>query len=377
MPTMAEVAPPAGWKPNGQEQPPMPYTLLRLPRTNIYRAKYPAIDIHLHAGGLNTPEAYQQMIRTMDATGIGMIWNMSAGSGTHLDAILKAGEPYRDRVVNCMNIGGSGTTVATRGWADGVAAEMERDFKAGAPCMGEVSKSIGQGWKNPDGTFIQADDPRLDPIWNTAAKLKIPVVIHTSDSVGRFYPIGPLNERYEAGLWRQPGDTNLYDSGPPREKIEKARENVMRRHPDTRFIWAHLAMLYYDPQKLSAFLDEFPNTSVGMSATVQDLGRAPRLWRDFFIKYQDRILFGSDGSPARGVDEFWIPHWRFLETLDEYFEHPAQIRTPSGSPGHGRWNISGINLPDTVLRKIYYENALRLLPSIRPSIERQLAARGK
>jgi len=202
-------------------------------------------------------------------------------------------------------------------------------------------------------------------------------MIHTGDSIGRFYPIGPKNERYEAGLWRRPGDTseNLYRDGPKQDVIERARENMHRKHPKTRFVNAHLAMLYYDPQKLAAFLDTYPNANVEISATLQDLGRAPRLWREFLIKYQDRILMGSDGSPNRGADEFWRPHWRYLETYDEYFYHPAQIRTPGGSPGHGRWNISGIGLPDAVLRKIYYENALRHIPSLRPSIERQLAAR--
>ena len=375
MPSLEATLPPPGWEPNGYEQPPMPYILLRLPRTNIYRAKYPAVDVHVHAGGLTTPEAYESLIATMDSTGIGVIWNMSAGIGERLDEILAAGEPYQDRVVNCLNISGNGDSLATPGWATRFAAQMERAIQAGARCMGEVSKSIGQGWKNSDGTFIQVDDPRLDPIWEMAARYDLPVVIHTSDSVGRFYPIGPLNERFEAGLWRQPGETNLYDSGPPREVIEEARENVMRRHPDTPFIWAHMTMQYYDTPALAAYLDEFPSASVAISAAVQDLGRAPRLWREFFIDYQDRILFGSDGGPGRGVDEFWIPHWRFLETLDEHFYHPAQIRTAGGSPGHGRYNISGLGLPDEVLRKVYYENALRFLPYMSESIERQLAER--
>jgi len=163
-------------------------------------------------------------------------------------------------------------------------------------------------------------------------------MIHTGDSIGRFYPIGPKNERYEAGLWRRPGDTseNLYRDGPKHDVIERARENMHRKHPKTRFVNAHLAMLYYDPQKLSTFLDTYPNANIEISATLQDLGRAPRLWREFLIKYQDRVLMGSDGSPNRGADEFWRPHWRFLETYDEYFYHPAQIRTPGGSPGHAR-----------------------------------------
>jgi predicted TIM-barrel fold metal-dependent hydrolase len=148
-----------------------------------------------------------------------------------------------------------------------------------------------------------------------------------------------------------------------------------RKHPNTIFVNAHMAMLYYDPAKLAKFLDTYPNAQVEISATVQDLGRAPRMWREFLLKYQDRVLFGTDGSGNSNPDTFWNPHFRYLETYDEYFEHPAQIRLPGGSPGHGRWNISGVSLPDEVLRKIYYENALKYLPTLRASIERQRAAR--
>jgi predicted TIM-barrel fold metal-dependent hydrolase len=241
-----------------------------------------------------------------------------------------------------------------------------------------VSKILGHTAKNPDGSYIQADDPRLDAVWAMCAKYDKPVMIHIGDSIGRYYPISPLNERYEAGLWRNPGDTreNYYNNGSPTyETIEKARENMHRKHPKTRFVNAHLAMLYYDPEKLTKFLDTFPNADIEISATLQDLGRAPRLWREFIIRYQDRILMGSDGNLNRGIDEFWTPHWRTLETYDEYFEHPAQIRLPGGSPGHGRWNISGLGLPDDVLRKVYYLNALRHLPSLRTTVEKQLSAR--
>jgi uncharacterized protein len=374
LPSMESVQPPAGWKPSGEEQPPMPITLLRLPRTNITRAKYPAIDFHVHAGGLTTPAAYDSLVKLLDTIGMGAIVNLNGGTGAALDAALKAGERYRDRVATFITFSAEG--INEPGWSQRFAAEMERAFKAGALGM-KVSKQLGQGARNPDGTYIQADDPRLDPIWAMLAKYDRPVMIHTSDSIGRFYPIGPKNERYEAGLWRQPGDTsgNLYLDGPGHEVIEKAREHMHRKHPKTRFVNAHMAMLYYDPDKLARFLDTYPNADVEISATVQDLGRAPRLWREFIVKYQDRVLMGSDGNPNRGADEFWTPHWRYLETFDEYFYHPAQIRTPGGSPGHGRWNISGIGLPDAVLRKVYYENALRHLPSLRPSIEQQLAAR--
>jgi uncharacterized protein len=374
LPAMEEVAPPAGWKTSGPDVPPMPLTLLRLPRTNITRAKFPAIDFHLHTSNLNTKAAYDGLIALLDTIGMGAVVNLNGGTGAGLDAVLKAGEPYRDRIATFITFSANG--INEPGWPQKFAAEMERAFKAGVLGM-KVSKQLGIGAQNPDGTYIMPDDPRLDPVWDMAAKYDKPIMIHTSDSIGRFYPIGPKNERYEAGLWRRPGDTsgNLYASGPKPEVLERARENMHRKHPKTRFVNAHMAMLYYDPEKLAKFLDTFPNADVEVSATIQDLGRAPRLWRDFIIKYQDRILLGSDGNPTRKPDEFWIPHFRYLETYDEYFPHPAQIVTEGGSPGHGRWHISGIGLPDAVLRKVYYENALRHLPALRASIQRQLAAR--
>ncbi len=374
LPTMESVAPPAGWVTSGPDVPPMPLTLLRLPRTNITRARFPAIDFHVHARELTDAAAYPSFITLLNSIGMGAIVNLNGGTGATLDAALKAGEPYKDRVATFITFSSDG--INEPGWSEKFAAEMERAFKAGALGM-KVSKALGQVARNPDGTFIQCDDPRLDPIWAMAARYNKPIMIHTSDSIGRFYPIGPKNERYEAGLWRREGDTseNLYVEGPRHEVIEKARENMHRKHPKTRFVNAHLAMLYYDPQKLARFLDTYPNADVEISATLQDLGRAPRFWREFLIKYQDRVLMGSDGAPSRGAEEFWIPHWRYLETYDEYFYHPAQIRTAGGSPGHGRWNISGIGLPDAVLRKIYYQNALRHLPSLKASIDKQLAAR--
>ena len=374
LPAFEEVAPPPGWKPTGHIVPRMPLTLARLPRTAIARARYPAVDIHVHGPDLTTDTAYRAFIATLDRVGVGAIANMDGGIGAHLDAALKAGEPYRDRVATFITLNLDG--INEPGWSQKFAAEMERGFKAGALGL-KAWKTIGLTAKNPDGSYIQADDPRFDPIWAMAAKHDRPVLIHLSDSIGRFYPISPKNERFEAGLWARPGDVegNYYETGHPSyETIEKAREAMHRKHPKTRFVNAHMAMLYYDTEKLGRFLDTHPNADVEISASVQDLGRAPRLWREFILKYQDRILLGSDGDPQRGVDDFWTPHWRFLETYDEHFEHPAQMRTEGGSPGHGRWNISGVGLPDAVLRKIYYQNALKHLPMLKASIDRQIAA---
>ena len=355
------------------EVPAMPPALMKFPRTEIHRAKYPVVDFHLHGRELKTAEDYQKMIKLMDQTGIGVISNMDGGFGADFDRSMKVGEPYRDRVLQFARLDFSGINDA--GWSAKTAAELERDFQAGAAGL-KINKVLGLDLKNTDGTYIQADDKRFDPIWEMCAKHNKPVMIHISDSYGRFLPIGPENERYEAGLWRNSPEGNYYKTGQPTpDVIEKARENMHARHPKTRFVNAHMAMLYYDMDKVAALLDKYPNADVELSATVQDLGRAPIMIRKFFLKYQDRILFGSDGNPSRGIEEFWVPHWRFLETYDEHFDHPAQLRSATGAPLHGRWRISGIGLPDDVLRKVYYANALRYLPAARASIERQRGGR--
>ena len=353
------------------EVPAMPKALMKLPRTPITRAKFPALDFHFHGRALRTAEDYQKMIKVMDETGIGVIANMDGGFGPDFDRNMKVGAPFRDRIIQFARLDFAG--INEPGWTAKTVAELERDFLAGAAGL-KINKVLGLDLKNADGTYIQADDRRFDAVWELCAKHDKPVMIHIGDSYGRFLPIGPENERYEAGLWRSSPEGNYYETGQPTiEVIEKARENMHARHPKTRFVNAHMAMLYYDMDKVAALLDRFPNADVEISATVQDLGRAPRLIREFFLKYQDRILFGSDGNPSRGVEEFWVPHWRFLETYDEHFDHPAQLRSETGAPLHGRWRISGIALPDEVLRKVYYGNALRYLPSARASIERQLA----
>ena len=331
------------------------------------------VDFHFHGRALKTADDYQKMVKVMDETGVGVICNMDGGFGSEFDRTMKVGEPFRDRIVQFARLDFDG--INEPGWSAKTAAELERDFLAGAAGL-KINKVLGLDLQNTDGSYIQADDKRFDPVWEMCARHNKPVMIHISDSYGRFFPIGTDNERYEAGLWRSSPEGNYYKTGQPTaDVIEKARENMHAKHPKTRFVNAHIAMLYYDMDKVAAFLDKYPNADVELSATVQDLGRAPLMIRQFFLKYQNRILFGSDGNPGRGVEEFWVPHWRFLETYDEHFDHPAQLRSPTGAPLHGRWRIYGIGLPDDVLRKVYYANALRYLPSARASIEKQLAAR--
>jgi predicted TIM-barrel fold metal-dependent hydrolase len=355
------------------EVPAMPKALMKLPRTDITRAKFPTVDFHFHGRSLRTPQDYQKLIQLMDQTNVAVISNMDGGFGQAFDQNMKIGEPYKDRIIHFARLNYEG--INEKGWSEKTAAELERCFKAGAQGL-KIWKDVGLTFKNSDGTYIQADDPRFDPIWEMCARYNKPVMIHISDSYGRFLPIGPENERYEAGLWRSNTEGNYYKTGHVTpDVIDRARENMHRKHPQTRFVNAHFAMLYYDMDKVVEFLDKYPNADVEISATVQDLGRAPLLIRKFFLKYQDRILFGSDGDPSRGAAEFWVPHFRFLETYDEHFDHPAQLRSPTGAPLHGRWRIYGIGLPDDVLRKVYYTNALRYLPAARATVEQRLAAR--
>jgi predicted TIM-barrel fold metal-dependent hydrolase len=369
----AQTSPPKPEFKPAPEVPAMPKALMKFPRTDITRAKFPAVDFHLHGRSLATDEDYRKMIARMDATGIAVIANMDGGYGKAFDKNMLTGEPYRDRILHFARLNYEG--INESGWSAKATAELERCFRAGAHGL-KIAKELGLTFRNRDGSYIQADDPRFDPIWELCARYNKPVMIHLSDSYGRFLPIGPENERYEAGLWRSSPEGNYYKTGhPTMDVIEKARENMHTKHPRTRFVNAHFAMLYYDMDKVASLLDRFPNADIELSATVQDLGRAPRMIREFFLKYQDRILFGSDGNPGRGIDEFWVPHWRFLETFDEHFDHPAQLRSPTGAPLHGRWRIYGIGLPDEVLRKVYYTNALRYLPAARPTVERLLAAR--
>ena len=370
-PAAAQQKPPE-FKP-APEVPAMPKALMKLPRTNITRAKFPAVDIHFHGRSLRTPQDYQKTIQMMDMTNLAVLSDMDGGFGQAFDRAMKIGEPYKDRVIHFARLNYAG--INEKGWSERTTAELERCFKAGAQGL-KIWKDVGLTFKNPDGTYIQADDPRFDPIWEMCARYNKPVMIHLSDSYGRFLPIGPENERYEAGLWRNDTEGNYYKNGyVTPDVIERARENMHRKHPKTHFVNAHVAMLYHDMDRVTTFLDQYPNADVEISAAVQDLGRAPLLIRKFFLKYQDRILFGSDGNPGRGVEEFWVPHFSFLETYDEHFDHPAQLRSPTGAPLHGRWKIYGIGLPDGVLRKVYYANALRHVPAARATVERRLAAR--
>ena len=352
----------------------MPLTLLRLPRTNIWRAKYPALDFHVHARGLTSKAAYDELIALMDDIGMGAIVNLNGGTGAELDKVLAEGVPYKDRVANFITFSADGHQRAR------LVAEVRRGDGAGLQggrAGDEGSQGARTGREEPGRSFIQADDPRLDPIWDMAAKYDKPVMIHLSDSIGRFYPIGPKNERYEAGLWHQKGDetNNYFKSGPSNDVIEKARREMHRKHPKTRFVNAHLAMLYYDPEKLASFLDTYPNADVEISATRAGSRARPAL----LARVPDQVP-GPRAVRHRRQPVAW--RRRVLAATLARTRNPRRVLPAPGAGPHAArlartrpLAISGLGLPDAVLRKIYYRNALRHLPQMKASIEKQVAAR--
>jgi predicted TIM-barrel fold metal-dependent hydrolase len=326
-----------------------PRSTLVTAETPVPRARYPVVDIHGHAN-LATPGRIEEIVASLDQLNIQVYVTADNLSGERLDATLAAlqASPHRDRFrvlagIDLREIGpGSGERAAR---------EVEAAIRAGAVGVGEVSKGFGLSIQKADGSRLKIDDPELDPVWETLARLGVPAFIHTADPPEFFEELDLENERWlELALF-----PNRRVSGPGRvsfEEVMTERNNLFRRHPNTRFIAAHFGWHANDLQKAAQMLDEFPNVSVEVGAILYDLGRQPRGAREFFIKYQDRILFGKDSfQPSE-----YPYYWRVFETDDEYFDYYRDY--------HAFWKLYGMDLPDEVLRKLYHENALRLLPGL-------------
>ena len=327
-----------------------PRSTLVTTETPVPRAKFPAIDIHGHPPGINTPEGLQRMVADMDRLNIRVMTSASNVSGERLAQLLTTinNSPHKDRFrvftgVDFRDVG--------PGWAETAVAQLEADIKAGAVGVGEVGKSFGLTTRKRDGSRLKIDDPDLDPIWQAAARLNIPMFIHTAEPQEFFSPLDYKNERWlELALF--PDRRNYGPGHVTFDALMTERNNLFRKHPKTRFIAAHMGWHANDLKRLGALLDAHPNVVVETGAILYDLGRQPRAARDFFIKYQDRILFGKDSWQP---DEFPY-YWRVFETRDEYFDYYRDY--------HAFWKLYGMDLPDDVLKKLYFQNALRVVPGM-------------
>ena len=352
-----------------------PRSMLHVPETKVLRSRYPVIDIHTHlssvakhAGGVGIGEEMQyfataeDVLPLMDRKNLRIMVNLTGGVGKGLqEAIRKFQTPHPDRFLTFTEPWWERTNQP--GYSQFQADEIVRAHQAGARGL-KILKTLGLYLREKisTGPLVKVDDKRFDPMWEVCGSLGIPVGIHVSDPEAFFLPIDRFNERFEE-LNNHP-DWSFYGKDfPSNAEILEARNRVLERHPKTQFIVLHVGNDAENLPYVAECMDRFPNMHVEMAARIGELGRQPRMARKFFEKYQDRILFGTDAVPHGPdtpqqifTDKLYEIYYRFLETEDEYFDY-----APAPVPPQGRWRIYGLGLPDEILKKVYYENAARLL----------------
>ena len=318
----------------------------------VPRAKYPAIDFHGHPRGswLESADSLARLGSALDGINVRVMVvanDMSGEPVRRSAAAIRASGAMKDRVrilagIDFRNVG--------PGWAEKAVAQLEADVAAGAVGVGEIGKELGLSIRKADGTRLRIDDPALDPVWAACARLKLPVFIHTADPEEFWQPIDYHNERWlELALF--PRRRYPPEQFPSFEELMTERDNMLRRNPKTTFVIAHMGWHANDLPRLAKLLD-MPNVYTEVGAVLYDIGRQPRAAHDFFVRYQDRILFGKDSFQP----EEYPYYWRVFETRDDYFDYYR--------PYHAFWKLYGIDLPDEVLKKVYYRNALRITPGL-------------
>jgi predicted TIM-barrel fold metal-dependent hydrolase len=329
-----------------------PRSMLITKITDVSRPAFPVIDVHNHLGGGKatlTPERVKRCLTEMDAAGVRAVVNLDGGWGQRLKetiAVLDDAHPGRFLTYALIDFSG----IDDPSWSDREASRLRESFVAGAKGL-KFHKSLGLGVRYKDGRFLPVDDPKLDPIWEVCAAFKRPVEIHTGDPGAFFTPLNRFSERWHE-LNEHPEWLFHGKDYPKRSDLHAQRMRVIARHPKTTFICAHMANDGEDLAQVGRWLDVYPNMFVDIDARISELGRQPYTARRFFLKYQDRVMFGTDTLPNR---EAYRIYYRFLETDDEYFD-PA-----GGHHRQGFWMIYGVFLPKDVLEKVYYKNAERLL----------------
>lgn len=320
------------------------------PEHLVQTPKFPVIDVHCHWTMDQDP---QEMIAAMDKAGVKQAINLSGGRGKQLDQILeKFHRVAPDRfVIFCIP---DFSRIEEPDFDRMMATFLENAHAKGVAGV-KIHKGLGLGTKDSSGQLIAVDDPRLDAIWDKAGQLHMPVLIHTADPVAFFQPVDRFNERWMQ-LARHPDWSFHGPEYPDRDALLEQRNRVIQRHPNTIFIGAHVGNSAEDLQTIASWLSQYPNLFVDIAGRVAELGRQPYAARKFFLKYADRILFGTDRFPGRTDQPRYSIYYRFLESEDEYFDYYDHPFPPTGE-----WKIYGLNLPDDVLKKIYYENAERIL----------------
>ncbi|MFD2520751.1 amidohydrolase family protein [Emticicia soli] len=336
-----------------------PKSTLVVPGKPITRAKFPFIDIHNHQWEMNGKDDLNKLITEMDKLNMGIMVNLS-GRGFNQDeakstaGLVKQIESvktyYPNRFAIFTNIDFS--KINEPDWTAKAVKTLEDDVKLRGAKGLKIYKSLGFNVKD-NGKIVPVDDPRIDPIWKKAGELGIPVLIHTADPSSFWDPINAQNERW-LELKTHPGRKRDASAGKEFtwEELLVQQHNVFRKNPKTIFINAHMGWYPNNLAKLDSLMDAFPNMYAEIGAVIAELGRQPRTAKKFFEKRQDRILFGKDS---------WVPdeyqtYFRVLESEDEYFPYHKKY--------HAYWRMYGLGLPDEVLKKVYYKNALKIVPGL-------------
>ena len=353
---------PGGRQGRGDRQPEAPLPNIReyrptstlvVPQHLVPKAKFPVIDMHGHPPPLTSPDAVESVVSAMDPLNL-RIMVVTGNPGRisreqmRQDLQVVGASKHKDRFAIFANV--DFRNVAP-GFGQMAAEQLEADVKAGAVGLGEIMKDFGLTARKADGTRLKLDDPELDPIWSAAARLNIPVMMHVGDPAPFWDPFTYANERYlEMALF--PNRRCPQERCPPFEELMAERDRLFKKHPKTKFVAAHFGWHANDLGRLAKMFEAMPNLYVETGAILYELGRQPRFAHDFFVKYQDRVMFGKDSFAPDEYPYFW----RTFETADEYFDYYRDY--------HAFWKLNGLSLPDTVLRKLYFENALKIVPGL-------------
>ncbi len=344
-----------------------PRSTLVVPEHIVTHAKYPFVDVHSHQWRMDTRDL-DSLIADMDSLNMAVMVNLS-GRGLSLltkpderdraaerkflkGSVENINSNYPNRFVVFTNIGFA--NFGDPEWMQKTVKQIEEDVKLGAKGL-KIYKNLGLTVEDQEGKRVPVDDARLDPIWAKCGELGIPVLIHSAEPAPFWEPKDKYNERW-LELKQKPERYRDPDIYPPWEQIMNEQHNVFRKHPETTFINAHLGWMGNNLARLGELLDEIPNMYTEIGAVLAELGRQPRFARKWFIKYQDRVLFGKD---LWRPEEYYV-YFRVLETADEYFDYYRKR--------HAFWKMYGLDLPDEVLRKLYYKNALRIIPGLDRSL---------
>ena len=330
-----------------------PPSTLVVPENPVVKAKFPFVDVHSHHWGL-AEKNLDELIAEMDDLNMKIVVNLSGRGGERLkrmmDNINKYG--YQDRIINFTNI--ELRSIDEPDWAENTVKQLEYDVSIGARGL-KIYKSQGMTNMDSKGNRIRINDPRIDPVWAKCGELGIPVLIHSADPKSFWAPHDSLNERW-LELKLRPGRKRDSNNPASWETIIAEQHDIFRKHSGTTFINAHMGWYPNDLGQLATLLDEIPNMYVEIGAVIAELGRQPRMASWFLEKYQDRVLFGKDSyRPAE-----YPTYFRVLETADEYFPYYKRY--------HAFWRMYGLDLPDHILEKLYYKNALKIIPGLKESL---------